>query len=168
MEPRPLIPVVLSIENFRSSPPFHTNRIIYSRDDFSQSRYYYHQWVNPPDEMIPPLLARDFMASNYFRAVILSGHIATGFQMFGTVDKFYEKDTDDQWYAVVGVTITLVDRHISDSADPIRFQASYEKTCPMARKNPESLARAMSQGLSEISAAIIQDIYANLAQDTLR
>ena len=167
-EARPMLPVALSIENFRSSPPFHTQRIIYSLDDVSQNRYFYHAWMNPPDEMIPPLLARDFRAANYFRAVLSSGELATSVQVFGVIDQFYEKDTDDQWFAVLSMTMTLVDRQISDSTNQIRFQKSYEKTTPMAYKNPKSLARAMSQGLAEISAAVIQDIYAVLAADGLK
>ena len=160
IEARPMLPVALSIENFSSSPPFHTQRIIYSRDDVSQNRYFYHEWMNPPDEMIPPLLARDFRAANYFRAVLSSGELATSVQVFGAIDQFFEKDTDDQWFAVLSMTITLVDRQISNSMNQIRFQKSYEKTTPMAYKNPKSLARAMSLGLAEISAAAVQDIYA--------
>lgn len=159
------LPIALSIEKFKTAPPYNTSRIIYSTDEFSQNKYYYHQWMSPPEEMVSSLLTRDLMASNYFKAVLRSGDIILQHQLFGFIDQFYEKDTDNQWYAVLSITITLMNKNEKDAKNLFCLQKNYKKTSPLDKKNPNSLARAMSQALSEISPLMIADIYQALDQN---
>lgn len=159
LNPVPALPVTLSIEKFRTSPPFNTNRIIYSKNRFSQNKYYYHQWMSAPDEMITRLLARDLVASNRFLAVIASGNAMTTHQLTGTVDEFYEQDTDSQWNGVLSVTISLVDLKENDDAVRFILQKNYKKSYPLDQNNPIGLTRALSLAMSEISGLIISDIY---------
>ena len=153
------LPVALTIEKFKTAPPYNTRRIIYSTNEFSQNKYYYHQWMSPPDEMVSSLLTRDLIASDYFEAVLRSGDIILRHQLFGFIEQFYEKDTDNQWYAVLSMTITLINKNEKDAKSQFCLQKNYKKTSPLDKKNPKSLARAMSQALSEISSLMIADIY---------
>lgn len=159
------LPIALTIEKFKTASPYNTNRIIYSTDEFSQNKYYYHQWMSPPDEMVSSLLTRDLIASNYFEAVLRSGDIILRHQLFGFIDQFYEKDTDNQWYAVLSITITLMNKNEKDATNQFCLQKNYKKTSPLDKKNPKSLARSMSQALSEISSLMIADIYQALDQN---
>ena len=162
IEPQPTIPMALSLEKFRTAPPYNTNRIIYSKNKFSQNKYVYHQWIAPPDDMITHLLARDFIASNRFSAVMVPGHALTSYQLTGTIDEFYEQDADNQWNAVLSITVTLVNKNEKEEANRFRFQKNYQKTHPLDQKNPKGLAQALSLAMSEISSQIISDIYNEL------
>ena len=158
-EPKPTLPVSLAIEPFKTVAPYDTHQIIYSNDEFSQNKYYYYQWMSVPDEMITHLLTRDLIASNYFDAVMPSDDIALRYQLYGSIDKFYEQDTNNRWFAVLSVTITLIDGKEKNPVKQFCLQKNYNQIQPLAQKNPKSLARAMSTAMSKVSALIIADIY---------
>jgi len=95
-----------------------------------------------------------------------SGDIILRHQLFGFIDQFYEKDTDNQWYAVLSITITLVNKNEKDAANQFCLQKNYKRTSPLDKKNPKSLARAMSTALSEISSLMIADIYQAMGKES--
>ncbi|MBC2715684.1 MAG: hypothetical protein HF978_10275 [Desulfobacteraceae bacterium] len=164
IEPQPALPITLSLEKFRTAPPYNTNRIVYSKNRFSQNKYYYHQWMATPDEMITCLLARDLIASNRFQAVMISSNALTSHQLNGTIDEFYEQDTDSTWNAVLSVTVTLINKNEKDETKRFSFQKNYKKIHPLDQKNPKGLTQALSMAMSEISSLIISDIYNELQQ----
>lgn len=153
------LPVFLSIEKFRASPPYDTARIVYSTEAFAQNRYYYHQWITSPEEMVTRLLTRDLVATGWFGAVTANPEGWTTHHLSGTIDEFYEQDVIDQWFATVSITTILVDESQKDERPRICFQKTYKRSLPCAQKNPKSLARAMSQALSEISTELTTDIH---------
>lgn len=158
------LPVCLSIEKFKASPPYDTTRIVYSTDAFAQNRYYYHQWMTPPGEMVTRLLTRDLVATGWFAAVAANREGWTTHHLTGTINEFYEQDTADQWFALISITTVLVDESQKDGAPSICFQKTYKRRLPCAQKNPKSLARSMSQALSEISTELTIDIHDALQQ----
>jgi len=160
----PEIPIALSLEKFKTIPPYHTNRIIYSKNKYSQDKYYYHQWITPPDEMITPMLVRDFIASNHFKAVMYESSSLTSYLLQGTIDEFYEQDNDDQWNAVLSITITLTNKNEKEETKRFIFQKTYKNVHPMRQNNPKGLAQALSMAMSDISRMIISDIYNELKQ----
>jgi len=162
MELQPALPVTLSIEKFRTAAPYNSTRIVYSKNKFSQNKYFYHQWMAPPDEMISNLLVRDLTASKRFQAVVVSNDPLTSYLLRGTIDEFYEQDTDSQWNAVLSVTIILINKQENDQTRRFIFQKNYKKIHPLDQKNPKGLARALSMAMSEISGLIISDIYNEL------
>jgi len=162
MELQPALPVTLSIEKFRTAAPYNSTRIVYSKNKFSQNKYFYHQWMAPPDKMISNLLVRDLTASKRFQAVVVSNDPLTSYLVRGTIDEFYEQDTDSQWNAVLSVTIILINKQENDQTRRFIFQKNYKKIHPLDQKNPNGLARALSMAMSEISGLIISDIYNEL------
>jgi ABC-type uncharacterized transport system auxiliary subunit len=159
IEPQPKLPVTLSLEKFKTVSPYNSNRIVYSKNIYSQNKYFYHQWMAAPEEMITNLLARDLTASNRFHAVVHSNDFLTSHLLTGTIDKFYEQDTDNQWNAVLSLTIFLINREEIDKTRRFIFQKNYKKIYPLDEKNPKGLTRALSLAMSEISNLIIKDIY---------
>jgi cholesterol transport system auxiliary component len=159
IEPLPKLPITLSIEKFKTAAPYDSNRIVYSKNQYSQNNYFYHQWIASPAEMISNLLARDLTASNRFQAVVHSNDPLTSHLLRGTIDEFYEQDTDDQWNAVLSITIILINKNERDKIGQFVFQKNYKKVHPMDQKNPKGLTRALSLAMSEISRLIIADIY---------
>jgi ABC-type uncharacterized transport system auxiliary subunit len=152
-------PVIISIERFKAAPPYNSTRIIYSKNDFMQNKYYYHQWIMNPDEMVTHLMARDLRESNIAQAILVSESSFAAYQLNGTVDEFFEQDQENQWNAVLSITITLTKKNESDAAKRICYQKNYKALYPCEQKNPNGLARAMSMAMASISDMIIADTY---------
>ncbi|MDA3895945.1 MAG: ABC-type transport auxiliary lipoprotein family protein [Desulfobacteraceae bacterium] len=160
--PQSALPITLSLEKLKTASPYNSNRIVYSNNRYSQNKYVYHQWMAAPEEMISNLLARDLRASNRFKAVLDSNDPLTSYLIRGTIDEFYEQDTDSQWNAVLSITISLINKNDNDKTRQFIFQKNYKKIHPLDQNNPKGLARALSMGMSEISNQIISDIYNEL------
>jgi len=143
--PQQVLPVTLSLEKFRTASPYNSKRIVYSKNRYSQNKYFYHQWMAAPDEMVSNLLARDLTASNRFQTVVNSDDPLTSHLLRGTVDEFYEQDTDNQWNAVLSVTIILINKMENDKTKQFIFQKNYKKIHPLDQKNPKGLAHALSK-----------------------
>lgn len=153
------LPVIISIDRFKAAPPYNSPRIIYSKNDSIQNKYYYHQWTINPDDMITHLIARDLRESNIARAVLISESSFATHQLNGTVDEFFEQDHENQWNAVLSTTITLTKKNENDVTKRICYQKNYKAIFPCEQKNPTGLARAMSIAMAKISKMIISDIY---------
>jgi cholesterol transport system auxiliary component len=153
------LPFIIFIEKFKSVPPYDSTRIIFSKNDFTQNKYYYHQWIMNPDEMITHLMARDLRESKIARAILVSDNLLATHHLKGIVEQFYEQDLKDQWNAVLSITITMSKKNESDAARRICYQKNYKAISPCEEKNPQGLARAMSMAMSEISEMIISDTY---------
>jgi len=80
----------------------------------------------------------------------------------GTVDEFFEWDTEENWKAVLSISITLMADTEPDISKRIIFQQSYRAIKACEHKHPQALAKSMSQAMEEISGKIIKDIYSHL------
>jgi cholesterol transport system auxiliary component len=124
-----------------------------------KNKYYYHQWIMEPGDMITHLFVRDLRASNIARAILISESSYATHQLSGMVDEFYEQDHENGWNAVLSITITLTEKKEIDVTKRILFQKNYKTLYPCKQKNPKGSAMAMSMAMSEISKKIISDIY---------
>lgn len=154
---------VIRIEPPTVSAPYDSRRIVYSAGTaYQQAFYRYHMWAANPADMIFNLLARDIRQSGIAEAVITGpSGIAPAYAIEIVITKFYEKDEKKSWSAVLCLTARLIKENPAGPAKFI-FEKTYRQTKKLDHKNPVSLARAMSQCLSEISGRMIKDIYTNL------
>jgi cholesterol transport system auxiliary component len=160
----PPLPHVIRVQPFSISPVYNSNRIIYRDKSFKRQAYAYHKWRANPARMVTYFLGRDLKASGLFKAVIPDdSRIAPEYVVEGTVDDFLEVDGDRTWEAALAVSIVLVDENQKDVSRKILLQKTYRSSKPCERKNPQSLAAAMSLAMAEISSRIIDDLYRNLA-----
>jgi len=122
--------------------------------------YNYHKWGVNPGNMISDYLFRGIKQSNSFKAVFpYSSSTAALYTINGHVDEFYELDTKNGWEAHLALTITLLSEIEKDDLKKICFQKSYSSSKKCLKKNPRSLAGAMSRAASEITSEIIKDVY---------
>jgi ABC-type uncharacterized transport system auxiliary subunit len=77
----------------------------------------------------------------------------------GTVDEFFEWDTQNEWKAILTVSIILTEKNKNDINNRILFQKTYRKSEICQQKKPKAVAEAMSQALSKISEEMIKDVY---------
>ena len=74
-----------------------------------------------------------------------------------------EVDTDRHWLASAALTVTLLDARAGDTTGMVLFQKTYRESEPCARKNPTSVAEAMSRAVQKMSGRIIIDVHAAIA-----
>ncbi len=157
------LPASLKVERFTVAPDYNTRRIIYRDGSFKRNEYFYHKWRANPGDMVASYLTRDIKNSGLFKAVLPHGtDFPFSYVLEGSVDEFVEWDEAQKWNAVLAVTITLMAAHEPDVAKRVLFQRTYHSVKPFKEKNPQGLTEAMSQAMADISAEIIQDVYAAL------
>jgi ABC-type uncharacterized transport system auxiliary subunit len=153
------LPFVIRVDPFQPSGLYGSQQIIYREGRYATAQYAYHQWISPPDQMVPAILVRDFRAADIVRAVFLNGGEAATHRLVGSLEAFYEDDRPAQWQAVTAVSITLIDIEKIGIAEQISFQKTYRVEKPCEENTPAAFVDAMGKALADISEAAITDIY---------
>ena len=154
------LPFVIRIEPFSVAPVYNTDQIIYRDRSFTRNAYAYHKWRTNPGHLIVSLLRRDIKKSGLFKAVLSpESRFPSSHMLEGSLDEFFEWDREDNWEAVLSLSVALMAENEPAAGKKILFQKTYsiKETC--RQKNPQSLAEAMSRAMKKISRAIIKDIY---------
>lgn len=154
------VKAVLLVNRFGVAPEINTPKMVYRDLAFGRQEYAYHQWRVPPQTMVMDYLRRDLRDSGLFTAV--DGPASTlpaTFELEGMVEKWMEVDSEDHWSAEAEVTITLVDMRARFTPDKVLFQRVYRADEICDKKNPTSVAAAMSAAMRRLSTQIITDVY---------
>ncbi len=158
------IPVVIATERFSVAPCYNTSRIIYRNGPFKRNTYAYHRWRANPGDLVGYQLKRDMRESGLFEAVVADDSgVPSSYTLKGTVDEFFEWDTDESWKAVLSFSIILVREDMADMKETVILQKSYSTKEPFERKDVPSMVKAMSCAMKKISAETIRDVYDRLA-----
>ena len=156
---RPL-PYAIRVDQFSVSPIYNSNRIIYRDKSFKRQAYAYYKWRANPGDFVSYFLNRDMKKAGLFKAILSrNSSVPSSYLLEGTVDDFFELDGENDWQAVLSVSIVLMDEQEADISKKILFQKTYHASKPCQRKHPRALAQAMSMAMSEVSGKVIKDIY---------
>jgi ABC-type uncharacterized transport system auxiliary subunit len=157
---------IIKLESFKVSPLYDTTGIIYRKDAFKRDAYTYHRWSVNPADIVTYLVGRDLKNSGMFNGVLLPGERNKEilFRLGGIVDEFYELDGDKEWSGVLSLSITLTPEGKAKKAGMEIFQKTYSVTEKCVRKNPASLARALSRAMEKVSRQIGADLYTYIRQ----
>ena len=157
------LPHVIQMDRFTVAPPYNTTQIIYRDQSFKRNAYVYYRWQTNPGATVTMLLNRDIKNSGLFKAVLdHSSRFLSSYMIEGTVDEFFEWDTQNEWKAILAVSIILTEKNNNEFKNKILFQKTYRKTEICQQKKPKAVAKAMSKALSEISNEMIKDVYDSL------
>ncbi len=154
---------VVKIERFTVAPSYNNNRIIYRNGSFKRNAYVYHQWRANPADLVTHFLNRDLQRCSLFKAVLpADSRYDSSYVLEGSVDEFFEWDTNETWKAVLSLTVVLIAEGEPDVSKKILSQKTYRVTEGCKHKNPQALAEAMSRAMKKVSERIIKDIYSLL------
>jgi len=160
---RQVLPVVIGVRQFSISPIYNNNRIIYRDKSYERQAYSYYKWRANPAQFVTYYLSRDLRESGIFKGVLPGdSRVAPAYVVEGTVDEFLEVAGNENWQAVLAVSIVLMDENQTDISQKVLFQKTYRTGKPCAQKHPRALAAAMSLAMSEVSLSIIDDLFNNL------
>ena len=160
------LPYIVKIEPFKASPVYDTTSIIYRKDAFEIDSYTYYKWSANPTNIVTYLIGRDLKKSGLFKGVMLPGERAPeiSFRLTGILDGFYELDGDKEWSGVLSIIISLVPEGAAKKEGMDIYQKKYSLTEKCEKRNPESLARALSRAMEQISRQIGEDLYIYMEQ----
>jgi ABC-type uncharacterized transport system auxiliary subunit len=159
------LPFVLKIERFSVSPLYNTLQIIYRDRAFRRDAYPYEKWRADPGDLVTYFLSRDFKALGLFKAVApYDSRLEPSLVMEGSVDEFFEWDSEEGWKAVLTVTAVLTAYPEPDVSKRIIFQKTFHAVKPCKKRNLTSLSEAMSEAMAEVSAQLIRTTYQHLAK----
>ena len=157
------LPCVIRMDRFTAAPPYNTSQIIYRDQSFKRNAYIYYRWQTNPGAIVTTLLNRDIKNSGLFKAVLDPvSRFSPSYIIEGTVDEFFEWDTQNAWKAILTVSIILTEKNKNDVNNMILFQKTYRKAEICRQKKPKAVAEAMSQALSKISEEMMIDVYDSL------
>jgi ABC-type uncharacterized transport system auxiliary subunit len=158
------LPFVLKIDRFSVSPLYNTVQIIYRDQAFRREAYPYEKWRANPGDLVTDYLSRDFKNLALFKAIApYDSRIEPSLVMEGSVDEFFEWDSEEGWKAVLTVTAVLAANPEPDVSKRIIFQKTFHAVKPCRKRNVSSLSEAMSEAMAEVSAQIIRTTYQHLA-----
>ncbi len=149
----------LKIDRFSVSQAYNTSAMIYSPEAYRIDAYRYHRWNTNPGDMMTDFLVRDFRSSRLFRAAFsyLQAENAR-FQIDGAVEEFLESRRGEVWKAVLGLSVTLLDRAGPGGVSNVVFQKQYRAAEGLPFESPEGFARGMSAAMAHVSAQVIRDV----------
>jgi ABC-type uncharacterized transport system auxiliary subunit len=151
---------VMRVERFSVAPVYNTHQIIYREASFRRDAYVYHRWRSNPGDLVTYFLTRDMKQSGLFRAVIpYDSRQTSSFVLEGSVDEFFESDSEDFWEAVLTFSVTLTAENEPDISKRVLFQKTYHAKKPCKMKNPRALAEGMSEAMAQLSRQMIVDIH---------
>jgi ABC-type uncharacterized transport system auxiliary subunit len=160
-----MLRAVVEVKRFSVAPEYNTNKIVYRDGPYKRSEYVYQRWRANPSDLTTFFLLRDFTRSGLFLNVTgQEGVFPEAYVVEGSVDEFYELDTDEGWKAVLGLTVTLLKASEPDVTKRVLFQRSYQVEEPCAKRNPVALAEAMSRAMQQVSGDIIVDVWEAVAE----
>jgi ABC-type uncharacterized transport system auxiliary subunit len=159
------LPFVLKIERFSVSPLYDTVQIIYRDQAFRREAYPYEKWRANPGDLVTYYLSRDFKNLGLFEAVApYDSRLEPSLVMEGSVDEFFEWDSEEGWKAVLTVSAVLTANPEPDVSKRIIFQKTFHAVKPCKKRNLTSLSEAMSEAMADVSAQIIQTTYQHLVK----
>ncbi len=157
--------LAIKMERFGVAPTYNTSRIIYRDGSFKRNAYFYYKWRANPGDLVTYFLSRDMKQSGLFRAVLPhDSRVPSSHKLEGTVDEFFEWDKDENWEAILSVSIVFMAENEPAVSKRVLYQKAYRAQKPCKQKNPGALAEAMSHAMAEISGEIIQDIYDHMKE----
>lgn len=145
-------PLVLGIEGFSTSPLYSDRRIAYRASAHEVVYYPNHYWAAAPGDLVASGLARQIRRAGVVEAVTVAPFGQTpDWLLSGDLTTFEEVEMDGRGVA----RIVLVVRIESVAERRVLREEEIRAERPVARRNPEDVAAAMSTAVHEVGARVI-------------
>ncbi|TAM81913.1 MAG: membrane integrity-associated transporter subunit PqiC [Acidobacteria bacterium] len=149
------LPFTLLIGHIGAPEILEDQPIVYRSGPNEIGTYEYHQWAEPPTQMVKTLLIRRLRASGRYQSVAQLGSSAQGeFALRGRLFNFEEVDQGGAISALVSMEFELIDRETHKTV----WNRFYTHTEPVQGKDiPKVVAaldRNLEQGLAEVESGL--------------
>lgn len=154
-------PIVLGIEGFTTSPLYGDRRIAYRASAHEVVYYPNHYWAAAPGDLVADAIAQQIRRSGAVETVAVAPFARTpDWLLSGDLVTFEEVERDGRGIA----RIVLVARIEAVADDRLLREEEIRAERPVAKRNPEDVAAAMSAAVEEVGARVIALIGAEAAK----
>jgi ABC-type uncharacterized transport system auxiliary subunit len=145
-------PLVLGIEGFSTSPLYSDRRIAYRASTHEVVYYPNHYWAAAPGDLVADGLARQIRKAGVVAAVSVAPYGQTpDWLLSGNLSTFEEVEVNGRGVA----RIVLVARLEAVTERRVLCEEEIRAERPVAKRNPEDVAAAMSAAVNEVGARVI-------------
>ena len=139
--------VVLVLDQMTTDAGYDDERIVYRTTPYRFDYYQYHRWSAPPGTLVGNYLEQALERSGRFRAVVREMVDGAAAVLTGRVIAIEEVDTSrSKWVGRIVVELALRDARTGAAL----WTEQFEETEPLAKQEPEGLARALSAAMARI------------------
>ena len=137
----------LVVRPLAADSAYDTDRIVYRLSAYRLDYYNYHRWSAHPGLLVGDYLRRAYARTGLFREVVAESRPGAELVLDGRILALDEVDeTAERWRAHVALQLSLHDSRTGATV----WSATYDRSEPMHERNPEGLARALSEVLARI------------------
>ena len=140
--------LVLSLDALVTDAAYDDERIVYRTNPYRLDYYQYHRWSASPGVMIGNFLEQALEKSGAFRAVVREVRADAPVILGGRLVAIEEVDEPNRWLGRIVIELVLTDA----ASGKTLWTEQFEETEPLAKQNPEGLAKALSVAMSRIAA----------------
>ncbi len=159
----------IKIERFSTAQSFNSQGMLYRAQPYKIAAYNFNRWRVTPGDMVTDYLTRDFRSSNAFLAVFSYRDIEnTRFIVEGGIEEFLESMEQDNWKAILKVSVSLIDGNRKELAKRLVFQKRYSLEESLKGHSPEEFARGMSANMKKFSEQLLKDIHQSIILSQIR
>ena len=149
--------LVLMVRRLSVSDLYNTRELVYREAGERVDSDFYNMFFVNPGSMLTTELRSWLGESGLFSHIIEPGSmVVPGLTLEGTVNALYGDYSGEQPAAVVEMQFFAVDESTADNA--IVFSGSYAQRVPVADTDPQTLVKAITQGVERIYAALETDL----------
>ncbi|HKI80024.1 MAG TPA: ABC-type transport auxiliary lipoprotein family protein [Pseudodesulfovibrio sp.] len=149
--------IVLLVRRLTVSDLYNTRELVYREAGERVDSDFYNMFFVNPGSMLTTELRSWLGESGLFSHIIEPGSmVVPGLTLEGTVNALYGDYSGEQPAAVVEMQFFAVDESTADNA--IVFSGSYAQRVPVADTDPQTLVKAITQGVERIYAALETDL----------
>jgi ABC-type uncharacterized transport system auxiliary subunit len=154
-------PLVLGIDAFTTSPLYTDRRIAYRASAHEVVYYPNHYWAAAPGDLVADAIAQQIRRAGVVETVAAAPFGRTpDWILSGDLVTFEEVERDGRGIA----RIVLVARIEAVADDRLLREEEIRAERPVAKRNPEDVAAAMSAAVEEVGARVIALIGAEAAK----
>lgn len=159
-----ILPGSLKIDRFSVVQLFNGAAMLVGTDPFTLNALPAGRWKANPADLVTDILIRDFRNTGLFPAVFSSHDIERArFVLAGAITDFYKLQGNGKPEALLGITVTLLDREKKNDTEMILFQKQYSRSEASSKEDPQELARALSKAMEALSKQILSDVYQTIS-----
>ena len=148
----------LRVREISVAAPFEGRNFVYRNSELNYESDFYHEFLVPPRALLTGQVRQWLAASGLFRAVLgPTSKADSTHHLEGSVGALYaDFRNHSSPKAVVAIEFLLFNSQ--SPAPELLFHRSYREEIPAAGNSAEALAKAWSQGLAQILAALERDL----------
>jgi ABC-type uncharacterized transport system auxiliary subunit len=136
---------------------------VFRQSPFELRYYYYRVWAVKPARMITDLVYKHLLSSNLVSTVVrrFDEGAKPDYELTGVVEAIDEYDSEELWFAHIGLRLTLT--RLNDGT--IMYTRRFDLRKRVFEHKPENVIREMSSLMEFIMTQAVRDMDARLSKE---